>query len=295
MATSALRWWVKKAARHGVLLSSCVSGSMAISALMARGPQLRVLTYHRFGNIPRDPFCVTEADFDRQIAHLAAAGTAVSLDDLLAFVEGGRKELPRDAVLVTIDDGFRSTMTIAHEVLRKYGVPAVAFVTPSLVDAGEAARGARIAGGPEPYLTWDELRRIADEGMAIGSHSWTHRSMGSFSLDEAAEEARRSREALERQLRRPVLAYAYPYGTRADYSAEIAKRVADAGYKVAFTSQHGPVRPARDLSGLDALMLPRIKIEAGEGELAFRLATRGGLDAWRLVDHTLWWLQTAQR
>ncbi len=298
MANPALRWWVKKAARHGMLLSSCLSGSMAISALIARRPQVRVLTYHRFGNIPRDPFCVTEADFERQVAHLAEVGVAVSLDDLLAFLDG-RKELCSNAVLVTIDDGYRSTMSIAHKVLRKYDVPAIAFVTPSLIDAGEAAHGAPIADGPEPYLSWDEVRQIADEGMTIGSHSWTHRSMGSFSLDEAAEEARRSREALERELRRPVLSYAYPFGTRADYSEEIAKRVANAGYKVAFTSQHGPVRRTRNpsglASGLDALMLPRIKIEAGEGQLAFRLATRGGLDAWRLVDHTLWRLQTAHR
>jgi peptidoglycan/xylan/chitin deacetylase (PgdA/CDA1 family) len=294
MAESAFRWWVKKVARHGVLLSSSLSGSMALSALMAPGPRVRVLTYHRFGNIPRDPFCVTEADFERQVAHLAETRAALSLDDLIAFLDG-RKELSPDAVLVTIDDGYRSTMTVAHEVLRKHEVPAIAFVTPSLIDAGEAAHGAPIADGPEPYLTWDELRRIADEGMTIGSHSWSHRSMGSLSLDEAAEEARRSRDALERELRRPVLSYAYPYGTRADYSEAIAERVAHAGYKVAFTSQHGPVWPTRKGSVLDALMLPRIKIEAGEGQLAFRLAIRGGLDAWRLVDQTLWRLQAAHR
>ena len=289
MANSALRWWVKKGARQGVLLSSWLSGGLAVSALMAPGPQVRVLTYHRFGTIPRDPFCVSEADFDRQIEHLARTKTAVSLEDVLAFLENG-KELPPDAVLVTMDDGYRSTKTIAHKVLRRHGVPAIAFVTPSLIDAGEAAGGKPIEDGPEPYLTWDELREIADEGMTIGSHSWTHRSMGSFSLDEAADEARRSKEALERELRRPVLSYAYPYGTRADYSEEIAKRVAAAGYKVAFTSQHGPVRP-----GLEPFMLPRIKIEAGEGQLAFQLATRGGLDAWRLVDQTMWRLQTVNR
>jgi peptidoglycan/xylan/chitin deacetylase (PgdA/CDA1 family) len=289
MPTSATRWWVKKAARQGILLSSWLSGSMAFSSLMARGPQVRVLTYHRFGDIPRDPFCVSEGDLERQIAYLAKAGTAVSLDDLLGFLDG-RKVLPADAVLVTIDDGYRSTMTIAHKILSRHKVPGVAFVTPSLIDAGEAAGGRPVECGPEPYLSWDELRRIAAEGMSIGSHSWTHRSMGSFGLEEAADQARRSREALEHALSRPVLSYAYPYGTRADYSEAIARKVAAAGYKVAFTSQHGPVRP-----GLDPFMLPRIKIERGEGQLAFRLATRGGLDAWRLIDHALWRLQTVNR
>jgi peptidoglycan/xylan/chitin deacetylase (PgdA/CDA1 family) len=289
MRASALRWWVKKAARQGVQLASWLSGSMAISALTAAGPQIRVLTYHRFGDSRRDPYCVTEADFDRQMAHLAATNAVVSLDDLLAML-AGRTGVPRGAVLVAIDDGFRSTMTIAHKVLRRHGVPAVAFVTPSLIDAGEARGGKPLDGEPEPYLTWEELRRIAAEGMTIGSHSWTHRSMGSLSLDDVAEEAKRSRAALQERVGQPVLAYAYPYGTRADFSEAIAGRIAAAGYRAAFTAQHGPVRP-----GLDPFTLPRIKIEPGEGQFAFRLATRGGLDAWRLVDRSLWRLQTFHR
>ena len=288
MNRTALRWWTKKLSRQGLALTSWLSGTLAISSWLAPAPRVRVLTYHRFGERSRDPFCVSEESFERQVAHLARTGTAVGLDDVLACLDG-HDELPRDAVMVTIDDGYRSTRTLAQPILRRHGVPAVAFVSPSLIDAGEAADGQALPGEPEPYLSWAEVRALADEGLTVGSHAWTHRSLGRMGLEEAAAEARRSREALEQRLGRPVLSFAYPYGTRADCSAEVAMRVRAAGYRVAFTSLHGAVHP-----GLDPFLLPRIKIESGESLLAFRLAARGGLDGWRAVDHMLWRLQVPE-
>jgi hypothetical protein len=66
-------------------------------------------------------------------------------------------------------------------------------------------------------------------------------------------------------------------------TADILK---DNGYTYAFTSQHGTIG-----EGLDPYALPRIKVEGGERLWLFRLLLRGGLDAWRFVDHTLWKIQ----
>ena len=44
---------------------------------------------------------------------------------------------------------------------------------------------------------------------------------------------------------------------------------------------------------MDALALPRVKVEGGERMWMFRLLVRGGLDAWSLADRTLWRLQAA--
>ena len=44
-------------------------------------------------------------------------------------------------------------------------------------------------------------------------------------------------------------------------------------------------------AGADPLTLPRVKIEGGEGMGMFRLAASGGLDAWSLVDRSLYVLQ----
>jgi len=52
----------------------------------------------------------------------------VSIHDVLDWHEG-RSPLPRHAVLVTFDDGYRNNLTLAADVLERHGVPAVIHVS----------------------------------------------------------------------------------------------------------------------------------------------------------------------
>jgi len=248
---SPVRWFLKKSARLSLTAGAWASGSLTLPA--RTGPQLRVLTYHRFGTRTRDPFCVSSANFAAQMAWLAETGLAIDADTAKDFI-AGRRTLDGDKVLVTIDDGYRSTLTEAAPILRDCGVPAIAFVTPSRLRSNGAAASAE-GDHPEPFVSWDELDRLTEAGVTIGSHSWTHRSLGAMERSEAEEEAQRSRSALEQNLGRPVDTFAYPFGTQADFSDMTSAALAKAGYALAFTSQHGAIRP-----GMDSLGLPRIKI-----------------------------------
>ena len=70
---------------------------------------------------------------------------------------------------------------------------------------------------------------------------------------------------------RPVTAFAYPYGTLADFARGRRRSWRGSGYDCAFTSQHGPVRP-----GMAPLPLPRVKVEAGDPSWLFpRFCARG--------------------
>ena len=271
------RWIAKKLARRGVAwLGSAL-------ALAATRPRVRVLTYHRFGQVPRDPFCLPREHFEQQVRWLAERRRAISLEELGAFLAGER-ELPDGAVLVTIDDGHRSTFHEALPVLRDHAVPAVAFVSAGLVGDEDAAREA-----PEPYMSWDELAALPEGGVAVGSHAMSHRSLGGLSPDQVRVEASDSRQLLEERTGRTVDAFAYPFGTRADFGPGTGRALREAGYRWAFTSQHGAIAP-----GLDPIELPRIKIEAGEGLGMFRAACGGAMDAWRALDWALWRLQQAR-
>lgn len=283
MTRDRVRWMVKKLARGAMGYGSWASGSLAVRRALADGPCVRALTYHRFGDAPGDPFTVPAPVFEAQMRWLAERGLLVSLADVEDFV-AGRKPLRADAVLVTIDDGSRSLSTVALPILRAHGVPAVAFVTAGLVGNEAAA-----AGEPEPYLDWEQLGRVAQAGIAIGSHAYDHVSMGRLSPGQAEEQACRSRELLEARLGLPVRSFAYPFGTRSDFDAATDAVVAAAGYTTAFTAVHGAIRP-----GMAPIGLPRVKIEHGDGPALFRLACRGGLDAWRAVDELLWRLQLAR-
>ena len=276
MGTSAMRWLLKKSARKTMALASRMG--------TARGG-IHVLTYHRFGNAARDPFCVGTEDFEQQMALLARLGTAVSMADVEALLHD-RREPSAGAVLVTIDDGCPSFVEHALPILRRHGIPAVLFVPAGELVDGTPARGN--SEEPTDRMTWEELRAVADAGVVVGSHAWTHESLGHMSLDGAREQARRSRAVLEQRLGRPVTTFAYPFGTRADYSPALADMLREAGYTSAFTSQHGAVR-----ADSDPFMLPRVKIEGGEALWMFDASLRGGLDAWRWIDRTMWKLQAA--
>ncbi len=280
MSGSNFRWYVKKTARMAVALGCGLTGVLAVRRATSNGPALRALTYHRIGHAKQDPFCVSLEDFAAQMQLLAREGRAVSLRQVQRFL-AGQEALPQDACLVTIDDGMLSTLTEALPVLKDAGVPAVAYVSASLI--GREATGA----GPERYLTWEELRTVQKSGLVtIGSHAHTHRSLALMPLADAREEMRLSRERLILELDAEVSSFAYPFGTQSDFNAATDQALADCGYALAFNSIHGVIR-----QGMSPFSLPRVKVEGGESLYMFSLISRGGMDAWQAVDRSLWRLQ----
>ncbi len=277
MTVSALRWVVKKTARKAMVVGSFITGSLALRRLARRGSAVRVLTYHRFGDAVRDPWCVSAKDFEDQMRWLAEQRLAVSLDDVERFVRG-EGELPDGAVLVTMDDGFSSVLNIAAPIMQRYRIPSVAYVTTSFVGT------ASISG--ERYLTWDEVKRLPEAGVTVGSHAHTHRSVAKLAPEVARNEGEQSKALLDQHLGAPVRSFAYPFGMRTDESPETARMLTECGYSTVFIAQHGTLRPGADLA-----RLPRVKVEGGEPLWMFKLLCRGGMDAWKLFDDTLWKLQ----
>ncbi len=268
------RFLVKKVARAAFGLA----GPVFVGA--REKTALRVLTYHRFGEVANDAFCLSPATFERQVRWIAEAGIAVTLDAVCDSLNG-QGRLPDGAVLLTIDDGHLSTWSEARPILEAHGVPAVAYVTSDLVGRGDL--DGRM---PEPYMDWAQVARLERAGIAIGSHAANHRSIGLLSAVEARDEVARSREVLQERAGVAVRSFAYPFGTAIDCTPESAQAVKEAGYDCAFTSQHGSI--GKDL---DPFLLPRVKVEAGEGDWHFRRLCRGAMDPWRYVDSLMWRLQ----
>lgn len=269
------RWWTKKIARSSVSLA----GAIGVPWLTYSLPRVYALTYHRIGNVARDPFCLSISDFKRQMAALSAQERSVSQYQVEMFVLG-KRELQGNSCLVTLDDGMVSTFEHAVPTLVEYGVPAAIFVSSNLI-------GRTLPGVEEPYMTWAQLREIATApGIAIGSHSHTHRSLGAMPRAEAAKEAQESKKMIEDKLGLAVSSFAYPFGTTGDFNSDTENLLAEAGYALAFNSVHGAIR-----TGMSPVSLPRVKVEAGEPQLMFELISRGASLPWQLVDRHLWRLQ----
>lgn len=85
------------------------------------------ILYHRVADVEVDPFglCVSPANFEEQIAQLAAMGQPLSVGQLIRRRDAGR--FPRGAFCVTFDDGFVDVRDAALPVLERHGVPAVVY------------------------------------------------------------------------------------------------------------------------------------------------------------------------
>lgn len=101
---------------------------------------LRVLAYHRVRDLgPGFAFdtelvSASPAGFHNQMQHVRDRFHPVSCREVAAALDGG-PALPRDAVLVTFDDGYDDNHAVAFPILRDLGVPATFFVATGHIDS----------------------------------------------------------------------------------------------------------------------------------------------------------------
>jgi peptidoglycan/xylan/chitin deacetylase (PgdA/CDA1 family) len=103
---------------------------------------------------PSDQLDVSQARFAEQLAALRHMGfRSVSMDQYIRFRQGDGAGLPERPILITFDGGRLDSYRGADKVLQRYGFRATMFVASGAVEAGD-----------HDYLTWDELRRMANSG-----------------------------------------------------------------------------------------------------------------------------------
>jgi peptidoglycan/xylan/chitin deacetylase (PgdA/CDA1 family) len=108
----------------------------------------------------------------------------------------------------------------------------------------------------------DEIRILAKGGLIeVGSHTVAHPVLSALPSVEQRDEVKRSKICLEEILSRPVTSFAYPYGTRSDYTAETVAIVREVGYDHACSNFEGLVR-----LGTDPWQLPRFLVRDWDGE-----------------------------
>src|SRR4051794_22332086 len=93
-----------------------------------------VLCYHIVES-PQDPRMeVSRETFRQQMRYLAMTGyNVIPLRDLYDYVTGKRTSLPKNAIVVTIGDGWRSTYTEVFPEMKRYGFPVTVFIYPKII------------------------------------------------------------------------------------------------------------------------------------------------------------------
>ena len=181
-----------------------------------------ILMYHAFGakGEPASRYVIPADRFARQLAWLRLMGyKVISREDYLRCRSEHRLP-PARSLVITIDDGYADTRTLALPALRRHGFPATIFLVSKSVggvntwdtDSTPAARP--LAG--RSLLTWADVREMLHGAILFGAHSRTHPQLTSLPPEQVSAEVAGSRADLERALAAPILVFSYPHGRQDD-------------------------------------------------------------------------------
>jgi peptidoglycan/xylan/chitin deacetylase (PgdA/CDA1 family) len=191
-----------------------------------------VLTYHNFSRTETNAMTVLESAFEAQMAYLKQHGyRVITLDELYDFIEY-KNPIPPQAVLITVDDGWRPFYDIAFPILKKYRYPATLFVYTDLIT------------GTEKTLNWRHIKEMAEEGIEIECHTQSHRYLDRMVNGESFQQYVASVQSelnscpriLEQKLGVKAKYLAYPFGATNLLVSAMTEKY---NYSAAFTVDRG--------------------------------------------------------
>ncbi len=225
-------------------LSLQASGNMAQEQKSGEEALVNVLCYHRFEERkitdPKkkqfgDIYYISPDMFEEHLKYLKDNKyNVITMSEYVKFVESG-KNAPKNTVVITIDDGYRSIYDKAYPLLKKYGYTATTYLYNNFLPGGKNA------------LNVAQIKEMAADGFEFGSHSATHpiltlkqktKKGKKYLMDDREylkfleTEIVGSKEYLEDKTGLVMDTIAYPYGA---YSEEVIAFVKKAGYKAGFS------------------------------------------------------------
>lgn len=204
-------------------MNSIFKAMPLLAALWLIGGQVAsagvILVYHHVSKETPPSTSVTPERFDEHLDYLESRDFEVwPVERLVAAVIDKAETVPDRVVSITFDDAYASVHETAWPMLQARGWPFAVFVNTDAIDAGR-----------QPYMTWDELRELAANGVTIGNHSASHAHLIARQAGEqvGAWQARvrndlhQARQRIEDEIGKAPTLFAYPYGEDSAALAEI--------------------------------------------------------------------------
>jgi len=162
-----------------------------------------VLVYHAVNALPAaglERFTISPPRFREHVRVVQDSGRLALTISELAECLRGERELDRDAVALTFDDGYADTQDAVGELVAR-GIGATVYVTTGTI-------------GSAGMLSPEELCALAAfDGVEVGAHSVTHHHLDELSGAVLDWETAGSKRTLEAVLGAPVTSFAYPHGS----------------------------------------------------------------------------------
>lgn len=90
-------------------------------------------------------------------------------------------------------------------------------------------------------LSWSEINEMTSSNITFGAHTCSHRRLAGLTKEDARREIIESKLIIEKKTGKKVTAFAYPFGTSADYNETTVRLVREAGFIGAVTLNHGVI------------------------------------------------------
>ncbi|MBR1942789.1 polysaccharide deacetylase family protein [bacterium] len=220
-----------------------------------KSPYITVLMYHQIINkndIPKkyldeygnvvNPFVILTEKFEHQMDILKENNFyTLTLDDVLLFVEG-KKEFPKNSILITFDDGNKNNYINAYPILKKRNMNAVIFLITSKISENNDEYNPK----KSQYLSKTEIIKSKDvfefASHTNNMHKREKDTNQPYLKSKSEEEVKKDIQESLKNVDKPY--FAYPYGS---YNKKVSKILAKSGIKAAFSTHRGKIRKGDNL------------------------------------------------
>ena len=148
----------------------------------------------------------------------------------------------------------------AYGFLRRHDEPAMLDRISKLLESAGA-----ITAFADLCMDWDEIRAaVADPLCTIGAHTLTHARLALHDDASVRRELLDSKQAIEREIGRPVVHLAYPFGDTGSARQREFNIARECGYETAVTTRPGVIFKAHRNH---MMALPRLAVHGGWQDL----------------------------
>ncbi len=136
-------------------------------------------------------------------------------------------------IALTFDDGYAHLADNLPGLCAEFGIRPTVFIPAKLIGQSNRWDYSSIFGS-ELHLSEREIGKLADGGIDIGSHGWSHRAFTSLNSISLRQELLDSKKRLEDVSVQRIETISYPFGQIND---DIAKIASEIGFRYGFTTQ----------------------------------------------------------
>ncbi len=158
----------------------------------------------------------------------------------LFFSELEKGEIPKKAVIVSFDDGFRSVYDKAYPIMKEFGIKGNVYLPTAFI------------GQKPQFMDWEMVKEMGDS-FEIQAHTHSHVDVRGLDKEELQSEIDKTDEILNEKLRYLPKAFCFPFGTFDKKSVKNLRKIGR--YEYLLGSFYGSIK-----GDFSRKVLPRIGI-----------------------------------